>query len=226
MRSEGSEGRREHKRRETRERIADVAMKLFLKLGYDATTIDAIAEAADVSRRSLFDHFPAKDDILFASQAHFVAAVVDEIRIGPKEEPWPALVEHAMARAIADASTSENIAIDDLVRRTPALQSRRRLKYMHLEEAIAGALMERGDGNKAAQDRAKLLAAIVVAGFRLATSASEESGGPGKVRRSVPREFRDLWHSLRIFADEGLAPRANKGVTTALQNRRLKRRGS
>lgn len=228
MQSEGSEGRRERKRRETRQRIADAAMQLFLKFGYDATTIDAIAEAADVSRRSLFDYFPAKDDVLFAGQADFLAALVDEIRMRPKGESWPVLVEHAMARAIADASTPENIAIDDLVRRTPALQSRRQLKYMHLEEAIAGALMERGDGSKAAQGRAKLLAAVVVAGFRLATNASEESGisGPDDVRRSVPREFRNLWQSLRIFAEEGLAPHVQEPAAPTPQNHPSKRSNS
>lgn len=54
------EGRRERKRRQTRERIESAALRLFLDRGFEATTIEDITEAADVSKRSFFDYFPAK----------------------------------------------------------------------------------------------------------------------------------------------------------------------
>ena len=53
--SKAAEGLRERKRRQTRERIAQAAMTLFLDQGFEATTIDQIAEAADVSKRGFFD---------------------------------------------------------------------------------------------------------------------------------------------------------------------------
>jgi AcrR family transcriptional regulator len=43
-----------------RARLVDAGLKLFLKRSYDSTTLKAIAEAADVSRRSLFHFFPTK----------------------------------------------------------------------------------------------------------------------------------------------------------------------
>ena len=58
--SEVKEGRRERKRRQTRERIESVALSLFLERGFDGTTIEDITEAADVSKRSFFDYFPSK----------------------------------------------------------------------------------------------------------------------------------------------------------------------
>jgi AcrR family transcriptional regulator len=197
------EGRRARKRRETRDRIADAAMKLFLDRGYEATTMDDVADAADVSRRSLFDYFPTKEDVLFARQDDFVIALGDELRKRPKDEPWPVLVEHAFTHAIADAISPENIAIDALVNSTPALQPRRQIKYVRLEDTIAGALAERG---KTAQARkqARLLAAVVVAGFRVMASAQ---GPEPRKADGVAIAFREFWRNLREFADAGLATR-------------------
>ncbi|WP_224373039.1 TetR/AcrR family transcriptional regulator [Hyalangium versicolor] len=206
------EGRRERKRRETRQRIVDAAMKLFLDRGYEATTMNDIADAADVSRRSLFDYFPTKEDVLFAGQDDFIPALVEEMRQRPKGEPWPVLVEHAMARAIEDAATPESFAIEALVQRTPSLQPRRQLKYMRLEQAIGEALAERGNSGEDRQ-RAALLAAVVVAGFRLAASAPGDARLSEGVHQSVSRDFRGFWQALRDFGEEGLAPRTPSPAT-------------
>ena len=50
-------GLRERKQQQTRERLKRAAMALFLERGFEATTIDDIATAADVSRRSFFHYF-------------------------------------------------------------------------------------------------------------------------------------------------------------------------
>jgi len=200
------EGRRARKRLETRQRIVDAARKLFLERSYEATTMNEIADAADVSRRSVFDYFPTKEDVVFADSDGFVPALVDEMRRRPADEPWPVLIEHALARAVTAAATPEALAIEALVQRTPALQPRRQLKYLRLEQAIAGALAERAEGD-AAQKRAALLAAVVVAAFRLMTSAPREARPSEGVHQSVCRELRSLWQSLRDFGEEGLAPR-------------------
>lgn len=60
------EGRRERKKRETRERILQVARSQFTRLGYDAVTVEALAEAADISKPTLFNYFPSKMAILQA----------------------------------------------------------------------------------------------------------------------------------------------------------------
>ncbi|WP_433174130.1 helix-turn-helix domain-containing protein [Actinoallomurus sp. CA-150999] len=56
--------RRERKKRRTRALIQETALELFASDGYDATTIKAIADAADVASRTVTLHFPAKEDIL------------------------------------------------------------------------------------------------------------------------------------------------------------------
>jgi len=56
--------RRERKKRETRQKIFDAAIKLFKEYGFEATTIDMISEEADVARGTIFLHFPSKEAIL------------------------------------------------------------------------------------------------------------------------------------------------------------------
>ena len=55
---------REQNRQRTQERIVTTAMALFQTSGYDATTMDAIAEKAGISRATLFNYFPTKDSLL------------------------------------------------------------------------------------------------------------------------------------------------------------------
>src|SRR6266850_2761855 len=56
--------RRERKKEETRERIFKAACKLFRHKGFEATTIDEIAEKADVAKGTFFNYFPRKEAVL------------------------------------------------------------------------------------------------------------------------------------------------------------------
>ncbi len=58
-------GLRERKKRRTRVQIADTAMGLFLRDGFDQVTVAAVAEAAEVSMTTVFNYFPTKEDLFF-----------------------------------------------------------------------------------------------------------------------------------------------------------------
>jgi AcrR family transcriptional regulator len=57
--------RQTRKRLATRQRISDVATRLFIERGFDKVRVDEIADAADVSRMTVFNHFPRKEDMFF-----------------------------------------------------------------------------------------------------------------------------------------------------------------
>jgi AcrR family transcriptional regulator len=56
-------GLRERKKLQTRQLIADTAARLFVERGFDAVTVDEIAEAAEVARKTVFNYFPTKEDL-------------------------------------------------------------------------------------------------------------------------------------------------------------------
>ena len=58
------EGRRERRRRELRERVLEVCRALFREHGFDGTTVEQIAEAADIAPATFFNHFQSKRGVL------------------------------------------------------------------------------------------------------------------------------------------------------------------
>jgi AcrR family transcriptional regulator len=84
------EGLRERKKRETRETIAETAMALFGEHGYDAVTVADVARAAGVSEKTVFNYFPAKEDLVFDDGQARRDALIDAIRT---RAPGSSLVE-------------------------------------------------------------------------------------------------------------------------------------
>ena len=73
-------GLRERKRERTRQAIAAAALELFARQGFHATTIPQIAEAADVSPRTVSGYFPAKEDLAFPEADERIAALEQRLR--------------------------------------------------------------------------------------------------------------------------------------------------
>ncbi len=83
---EKAPGRRERKKRETSEAIQVAARRLFAAQGYAATTVQQIADEADVSERTLFRYFESKEDLLLPDVVSFFGAVESAIRARPIDE--------------------------------------------------------------------------------------------------------------------------------------------
>src|SRR5712671_5225621 len=79
-------GLRERKKQRTRETIARAARELFAERGYHATTLPDIAEAADVSTRTIFAYFASKEDILFSDFPLMKEALADALAERPQGE--------------------------------------------------------------------------------------------------------------------------------------------
>ena len=84
------EGLRERKKRETRETIARTAMDLFVERGYDAVTVADVARAAEVSEKTVFNYFPAKEDLVFGRGQARRQQLIHDIRT---RAPGTSLVE-------------------------------------------------------------------------------------------------------------------------------------
>jgi AcrR family transcriptional regulator len=135
-------GLRERKRAETHARIQSEGMRLFLDKGFEATTLDEIADAAGVSRRSLFHYFGSKEEIVFSTKADFPDMVVAAIKRRPAEEPLLDMVENAMTDMAVRHETGHAKAFARLIRDTPALSAGDQAKYETVERALAKALAE------------------------------------------------------------------------------------
>ena len=75
--------RRTRKRLATRQAISDAAIRLFMARGFDRVTIDEIAEAADVGRMTVFNHFPRKEDMFFDREQEAREVAFKAIRSRP-----------------------------------------------------------------------------------------------------------------------------------------------
>ncbi|HZE38292.1 MAG TPA: TetR/AcrR family transcriptional regulator [Stackebrandtia sp.] len=76
--------RRERKKAATRQRIADVATMMFGERGFDAVTVNEIAEAADVSKVTVFNHFARKEDMFFDRMPQARELLAQTIKTRPK----------------------------------------------------------------------------------------------------------------------------------------------
>jgi AcrR family transcriptional regulator len=194
------EGMRARKGRQTRERIANEAIALFLERGFDEVTVDEISAAADVSKRSFFDYFPAKEDVVFAWQDDFGPALAAAVRARPIEEPMALAVENAFTSTVIAAveTNPAAVAIEKLVRDTPALRARDHLKYAAIEKALADALMERVDEERS-RFRARMLAVIVTGGLRIANEQWHAQARADPATSYTRDVFQMVWDDLREF---------------------------
>jgi len=91
-------GLRERKKIKTRTAIRDATYDLIEEQGYDATTIEQIADRAEVSPSTVFRYFPTKEDIVLTDEED--ALILEELKARPKDEPWTESVRAIMQKAV------------------------------------------------------------------------------------------------------------------------------
>ncbi|MGI5159964.1 TetR/AcrR family transcriptional regulator [Microbispora sp. CA-102843] len=146
------EGLRERKKRETRQRIADIAMGLFLQRGFDNVTVAEVARTADVSVNTVFNYFRTKEDLFLdrsEESEDLLARAVRERRAG---ETAVEAVRRDFFEALGTGDwrygMSEGLDLfTQRVRESEALQSRVRMLEVHREERLARTLAEDADAD-------------------------------------------------------------------------------
>ena len=147
-----TESLRDRRKRRTAEAIVAAALELFAERGFERTTIDQIAAAADISRRTFFRYFADKEELFFAEDERLLEVVEATLDAAPAGEPVLELARRA-TRALAAHSATEperRLARERLIAATPALQVRRLAKTLRWEQAIAARLAARGSSEQEA----------------------------------------------------------------------------
>lgn len=187
------EGLRDRKRRETRQRIAETGLRLFLADGYDSTTLDAIASAAGISRRTFFSYFKSKDDILIYWQyAGWASMQADLLNISPDLSPLDAVLD-VMVKHISRYTTEEMTAIDKLMRSSASLAARKQAFYAEQERTLFNTLCEvwRQPERRPAL---RMVAMVSIGTMRVAMQAWSEQAG---ARKPAGRFLRDAFERLK-----------------------------
>ncbi|WP_255471499.1 TetR/AcrR family transcriptional regulator [Pantoea sp. PSNIH1] len=134
------EGLRERKRREMYQNLTETGLKLFAEQGFEATTLDDIARAAGISRRTFFNYFSAKEEIILAWQNGLPDALYAEmLRRGKTATPFGLVSEALMAMTI-NMSPDIAMLIARITQSTEQLRLGNQMKFLRMEEAAHAAL--------------------------------------------------------------------------------------
>jgi AcrR family transcriptional regulator len=168
---------RERKKQQTRDTIARMALELFAERGYDETTLAEIAEAAEVSPRTIFAYFDSKEEILFCD----APAQLEDLKRALAQRPDGSTTIDALRDLLSRVPPPDELAMlrKRIIRASPALNLKLRARVAELEPVLAESFA-RDLGSDPDDVRAVLIAASATAAFktihdRLETEAEGET---------------------------------------------------
>ena len=164
-------GLRERKKTATREALHEAAVRLAVERGVDDVTIEAIADAAGVSRRTFSNYFSGKEQALLYGDETQVGRLVDLVHTRPATEPpWTALTRAAEDFAAEGPDDYAGwLTQTRLLRRHPALLAQQVATFAAAERELAAEIGVRMPADSATPLRARLLAATFLTTLRVAT---------------------------------------------------------
>ncbi|SDM31184.1 TetR/AcrR family transcriptional regulator [Nonomuraea jiangxiensis] len=192
-----SEGLRERKKRRTREALVAAAVELFQRQGYEATTVAQIAAAADVSTRTFFLHFPAKEDVVLGDADARVELAVRLIEERAADERPPDVLARVIERAIVQvAGTDLATGLADvrvrLVLTVPELQAWMVRRLLSAQQRIVEALCRSYPEEHDVVAVAAMVGAMMGAVTSAASYALRRGDSPGEVADAMRRAAASL----------------------------------
>jgi AcrR family transcriptional regulator len=193
---------RERKKRRTRRALADAALRLFTEKGYDATTLEEVADQADISKSTFFRFFPAKEASAIEAEAELWSAYLEAL--GDRELSGEVLevLHRTLAVAIATLEPGWDerfLATRRLVAAEPAL-----LGYLdHYRAGVKNELIAllaqklRLDGEDL---RLFVLAELTISAFSVAGRRWVRNNGQGG-RKLLIRRFDDAISAVPASLD-------------------------
>ncbi|HYQ17869.1 MAG TPA: TetR family transcriptional regulator [Polyangiaceae bacterium] len=166
-----SQGLRARKKRALRQHISDSATELFIARGFEQVTVDEVAVAAGVSKMTVFNYFPRKEDLFFDRTDAAHELLRSALGGGGQRSPLAAL--RALARHLVEsghpvAKVNRDVAANwKVVTESPALRARAFDLLEELEREL-GRLLAVDVGAPADDPTARLLAATLLGAWRVA----------------------------------------------------------
>ncbi|MFG2076479.1 TetR/AcrR family transcriptional regulator [Nonomuraea maritima] len=180
------QGLRERKKQRTRQALIEAAVRLFEDKGYDDVTVAEIADAAEVSPRTFFLHFPAKEDVLLADADVRVDLALQAISERRGREGLPEVLVRATEQMIVNAWDGELAALRArLAASVPTLQARLLQRYLTAQAELAQALHRAFPDRLDAITASALTGAVVGAVSASALAALRRGDGPDEVRDAM-----------------------------------------
>ena len=189
----------ERKRQLVRQEIARAAWLLFAERGYEDTTVEAIARAAGVSRRSFFRYFSSKEDVVVGTSDALAEDVLAAFARRPKHEPPLVAIERALRPAIETrlADAAESRAIISLLRESRTLRRALLERHARLEERLATLIAVRTGADQRRDPTPALLAFLARALIDTAFNVWYDQRP-----RSVGAMIDDLFRRLRAVVQK------------------------
>ncbi|MEU8508386.1 TetR family transcriptional regulator [Streptomyces brevispora] len=166
---ERSVGLRERKKEATRQAVHEAALRLTVEHGFDHVTVEAVADAAGISRRTFSNYFTGKEDAVLYGEERQIGELVRTVRERPAEEgAWTALRAAVAQFAERLAPPKREWAVRTrLAMRHPSLLARQLANHAALERDLAEAVATRQD-HSTDPVRPLILAAAFLASLRIA----------------------------------------------------------
>ncbi len=196
-------------RRDIRRSLTAAALDLFLAQGFDETTVDQIAEAAGVARRTFFRHFKVKEDAIFPDHDAMLREIVAHLETAsPLVPPLTAVTEAALmvvGTYAADPETS--VKRYEVTRRVPSLREHEIAATSRYQRAFAAFLNERDGAGEPRRLRHEVIAAAAVTTHNHVLRAWLRGGGTGDVRARLSEALSGILEGLEPWLDDRDRPR-------------------
>jgi AcrR family transcriptional regulator len=190
-------GLRERKKIKTRQAIRRAAYDLIRKQGYETTTIEQIAEAAEVSPSTVFRYFPTKEDIVLTDGYNPILETV--LRSRPADEPVLTSLRIALRQALAE-ERDELILRTELMAKVPAVRARMLESLSVTGRAFRRMLADR-TGRKADDLEVRIFATGLFAALQEAAVYWAEHGHQNDIRDLVDRTLDTFQHGFEHPVD-------------------------
>jgi len=130
--------------------IEEVAFRLFEENGFDETTVEAIAEAAGIGRRTLFRYYPSKNDILWGQFDESLERLARTLRSAPHDLSLAEAIRTGIKEfnALEPDAVMQHRARMRLLMETPALQAHAALRHAAWRRVVAEFAADRTGGSQ------------------------------------------------------------------------------